>query len=149
METRQWWRRLSRVLWLASRWCYAKAQPSWVLGDGGFMYRGRRIGRPSDAWRTIVRRDPCSYCGGRGGTLEHIRPTSRGGGQTWKNEVGACRACNEAKADGGLLLFLHARHKVAMKRAPIMSRRERMARESAARMAQPAPYSVQGGGGRR
>lgn len=61
------------------------------------------------AWATTIRRDPCSYCDqtGAGGTVDHIHPPSRGGGQLDPlNITGACRICNGRKGDKTLLLAL-------------------------------------------
>ena len=66
---------------------------------------------PSRAWRVapalsnpkLFARDRymCAYCGHRFPTeeltCEHIRPTSRGGRDTWMNCITACRACNGRK----------------------------------------------------
>jgi hypothetical protein len=49
----------------------------------------------------VLRRDKyvCGYCGGRGTTVDHILPTSRGGKNTWQNTVAACDPCNQRKGD--------------------------------------------------
>jgi 5-methylcytosine-specific restriction endonuclease McrA len=39
-------------------------------------------------------------------TLDHVIPRSRGGPNTLANKVGACRACNSAKADMNLQEFV-------------------------------------------
>lgn len=59
----------------------------------------------------IVRRDPCSYCGGRGGTRDHIIPKSSGREHfhVADNLTGACVSCNGAKGSLDLLGFLLAR----------------------------------------
>lgn len=55
--------------------------------------------------RQLYRRDNymCQYCGARPGTeelsIDHIIPTSRGGGTTWTNCALACVPCNSKKAD--------------------------------------------------
>ena len=68
---------------------------------------------PSRAWRQqpalsnaklFVRdRQVCAYCGHRFGlddlTREHIKPTSRGGEDTWTNCITACRSCNGRKGN--------------------------------------------------
>jgi hypothetical protein len=68
---------------------------------------------PSRAWRTepslsnpkLFARDRqvCAYCGGRFAlddlTREHIVPTSRGGANTWRNCITACRNCNGRKGN--------------------------------------------------
>jgi len=69
-----------------------------------------------EAWQSLLRRDPCSYCGavGASGTVDHVDARSRGvrGLGTvhgWVNTVGACSCCNGAKRDVALLAFLHRR----------------------------------------
>jgi len=69
-----------------------------------------------EAWQSLLRRDPCSYCGavGASGTVDHVDPRSRGARgigtvHGWVNTVGACARCNGAKRDLGLLVFLHRR----------------------------------------
>ena len=53
----------------------------------------------------LFRRDKftCLYCGEsyapHGLTRDHVKPSSRGGADTWENVVTACRACNLVKAD--------------------------------------------------
>jgi HNH endonuclease len=68
---------------------------------------------PSRAWRTepalsnpkLFARDRyvCAYCGQRYDydhlTCEHIQPTSRGGIDSWKNCITACRTCNGRKGN--------------------------------------------------
>ena len=69
-----------------------------------------------EAWQSLVRRDPCSYCDafGASGTVDHVDPRSRsarglGTVHGWINTVGACARCNGAKRDLGLLVFLYRR----------------------------------------
>ncbi len=33
--------------------------------------------RHYDAWLRLLRADPCAYCGGPGGTVDHVEPRSR------------------------------------------------------------------------
>ncbi|NQE72074.1 hypothetical protein NG2371_06558 [Nocardia gamkensis] len=49
----------------------------------------------------VLRRDRnrCGYCAGWAHTVDHIRPRSRGGPNTWSNLVACCAPCNTAKAD--------------------------------------------------
>jgi 5-methylcytosine-specific restriction endonuclease McrA len=44
-------------------------------------------------------RQPCFYCGGLGGTLDHIIPLSKGGLHGIGNLVGACERCNKSKSN--------------------------------------------------
>jgi 5-methylcytosine-specific restriction endonuclease McrA len=45
-----------------------------------------------------LRRLPCIYCGGQGGTVDHVIPLARGGHHAEGNLVPACRSCNTSKA---------------------------------------------------
>lgn len=69
-------------------------------------------------WASVVRGDPCAYCGGWGGSLDHVVPQSAvktgfrsradatTGVHSWANYVGACEWCNGRKASRDLLAFL-------------------------------------------
>lgn len=61
-----------------------------------------------DPYRTVLRADPCAYCGGQGGTIDHVQPIAYGGADHWENLTGACAVCNGAKSARGLLWFLVA-----------------------------------------
>jgi 5-methylcytosine-specific restriction endonuclease McrA len=94
----------------------------------------RRIPRMSRSVsrKNILLRDrfTCQYCGvmniGAKLTLDHVQPSSRGGGNTWTNLVTACKACNHKKADrtpteAGMRLLhkpaaigIHAKHRLVM-----------------------------------
>lgn len=75
------------------------------------------------AWQRLLRLDPCAFCAGPGGTVDHVEPRSRaargvgGSPHGWQNLVGACETCNGAKRDSSLLAYLHRR------RAPRARRR--------------------------
>src|SRR6478752_3064073 len=49
----------------------------------------------------VLRRDSrrCAYCHGRGDTVDHVVPKSRGGEHSWENCVACCVRCNTRKAD--------------------------------------------------
>ncbi|NUS44100.1 MAG: HNH endonuclease [Mycobacteriaceae bacterium] len=49
----------------------------------------------------VLRRDNfrCGYCATWARTVDHVRPRSRGGPNTWGNLIAACGPCNAAKAD--------------------------------------------------
>lgn len=66
----------------------------------------------SDAWRRLLRLDVCAYCGGPGGTVDHVVPRASGlaGVESWVNLVGACVSCNTSKRDLDLLGFLARRY---------------------------------------
>lgn len=63
--------------------------------------RWRHGSRPAWGKRGLRRRDGglCAYCGGRGNTVDHVLPQSRGGRSTWENTVLACGPCNNRKRD--------------------------------------------------
>lgn len=41
----------------------------------------------------------CVYCGGKGTTIDHVIPRSRGGSDDWSNKVACCFPCNQLKGD--------------------------------------------------
>lgn len=111
---RRWYIRALRVLAAAlstaAVWCRRQASPRWYMASTGWFHHGTRLGQPTPAWRDVIRRDPCTYCGVPSETTDHIVPVSAGGLRDWPNEVGACKSCNEAKAATPLLVFLVRRH---------------------------------------
>lgn len=66
------------------------------------------------AWASILRRDPCAYCGAPSSSVDHIVPQNPlvpaplGGKHGWLNYVGACQPCNGRKRSVSLLRFLAA-----------------------------------------
>jgi 5-methylcytosine-specific restriction endonuclease McrA len=59
------------------------------------------------AFAKVLRRDPCSYCGKPGGTIDHIVPIAHGGIHEVDNLAAACLQCNTSKATQSALYFLH------------------------------------------
>lgn len=57
-------------------------------------------------YETVLRADPCVYCGKSGGTVDHIVSVFDGGDDSVDNLAGACRSCNSSKRDKSLLEFL-------------------------------------------
>jgi 5-methylcytosine-specific restriction endonuclease McrA len=57
-------------------------------------------------WERVLQRDPCSYCGARGGTVDHIIARLDGGTDTEDNYTGSCDSCNQRKCTLPLLAFL-------------------------------------------
>jgi 5-methylcytosine-specific restriction endonuclease McrA len=51
--------------------------------------------------RGVLRRDSqrCAYCGGTATTIDHVKPRSRGGADSWENLVACCLRCNNKKGD--------------------------------------------------
>jgi 5-methylcytosine-specific restriction endonuclease McrA len=70
--------------------------------------RRRRLGQDADAiaFAAILRRDPCAYCGGPAGEIDHIIAIDQGGPNTWDNLTAACKNCNSQKRTIPLLPFL-------------------------------------------
>lgn len=60
-------------------------------------------------WKSVIRKDVCSYCGYGGGTVDHIIADSKGGKLSPDNMAGACSDCNNnRKGNLSLLDFLRA-----------------------------------------
>lgn len=77
-------------------------------------YGGDPFGRATSA--AVFARDGnrCAYCGKPGDTIDHVQPKSRGGADTWENQVTACFDCNQAKgnrtpAEAGMKLLWQPR----------------------------------------
>lgn len=68
----------------------------------------RRLGKDAGAvaYARMIRRDPCSYCGSRATTVDHIVPTAAGGTNQWDNLAAACAPCNASKHARPLLSWL-------------------------------------------
>lgn len=76
--------------------------------------RARRKSAAEREWMGVLRRDPCAYCPPGPAlhpqnAVDHIVPLGLGGEDAASNTTCACRRCNAAKRDTGLLLFLLAR----------------------------------------
>jgi 5-methylcytosine-specific restriction endonuclease McrA len=54
----------------------------------------------------VLLADPCSYCGGPGGEIDHIDAWSLTADASWTNLTAACRTCNASKNATPLLRFL-------------------------------------------
>jgi 5-methylcytosine-specific restriction endonuclease McrA len=70
------------VTYVVTRWRYGSGGPAWS--------RGGVLARDGHA---------CGYCGKHATTIDHVLPRSRGGRNTWKNTVAACKSCNQRKGD--------------------------------------------------
>ena len=53
-----------------------------------------------------LRLDPCTWCGGPGGTIDHIVARALGGTDAPENLTSACRGCHEARDLWPMLPFL-------------------------------------------
>jgi 5-methylcytosine-specific restriction endonuclease McrA len=54
----------------------------------------------------VLRCDPCSYCGERPTTIDHIVAVHHGGGNEWGNLTAACKRCNASNHTRSLLEYL-------------------------------------------
>lgn len=92
------------------REAYNQAMRKWNKTPNGRAYNLRRRDRVKDPlvkeYVGILMNDPCSYCNGPGGEIDHIVPVSKGGETVWDNLTAACRNCNAQKRDMSLLTFL-------------------------------------------
>lgn len=86
---------------------YEGEEPGWLTG---WVSTERRRGAPPDAeaiaYAKILRLDPCSYCSGPGGCIDHIVPVRAGGQTVVENLTAACRSCNRSKGNKTLMTFL-------------------------------------------
>lgn len=76
----------------------------------------KRVGGGTSLYRSVIRYDPCAYCGlpaptGRfgGHQVDHIRARFRGGPSHWTNYTSACEFCNASKYDMVLGILLDLR----------------------------------------
>jgi 5-methylcytosine-specific restriction endonuclease McrA len=67
--------------------------------------RLRRQGHSPEAleYADVLLADPCSYCGGRADTVDHIVALARNGAHEADNLTAACRSCNSRKRTRPLL----------------------------------------------
>lgn len=63
-------------------------------------------------WIAILATDPCCYCGGPGGHIEHI-DSGVPRDSRWSNLTSACGPCNASKRSSRLLLWLYRRKEAA------------------------------------
>lgn len=56
--------------------------------------------------KSVLRRDPCSYCGRPCENLDHIVPRSADGDNSTANLTASCRKCNQRKRRKPLLVFM-------------------------------------------
>jgi 5-methylcytosine-specific restriction endonuclease McrA len=92
---------------------FTASHAGYPLGRGYPMGESQREDGEThrEAWMRLLRTDPCSYCDGEGGTVDHIIPrsTHEKGLHTWLNYAGACGSCNGSKGAKPLLLWLAER----------------------------------------
>lgn len=102
------WREANREAHRAYSKRWARENPDRCRIRDRNSQRRRALGRDesSVAYAEILRNDPCSYCGGPAGHIDHIVPVSDGGGNGWENLAAACISCNSRKRTKTLLHFL-------------------------------------------
>lgn len=66
------------------------------------------------AYREVLLRDPCSYCGGDSDCVDHIDAIAAGGSVHWSNTTAACAVCNGEKFTAPLLRALRNRGGASM-----------------------------------
>ncbi len=64
-----------------------------------------------EAYRLMLLRDPCGFCGergryGRANAIDHIEPQVYGGADSWENYGNLCAMCNPSKGTWPLLIGL-------------------------------------------
>lgn len=66
-----------------------------------YIYARWQHHTPPWSKRGVIARDRgrCGYCPKAARTVDHIRPRSQGGGNTWANTIAACDGCNQRKAN--------------------------------------------------
>lgn len=112
--------RIARSRGLPAKWylqVHAEAWPAWTkaIGQPSFATIDRSSGRikipgralaPMEQWRSVLRADPCAYCGEPSATVDHIVALGASGQDKWDNLTGACKSCNTQKATHPLWQFL-------------------------------------------
>lgn len=94
------------------RWARRQGRVYWRL-----LQRSRVLRREPGAveYGEVLIDDPCSYCGGRGGEIDHVVPLKSGGTHAIDNLTAACPRCNRSKGARGLLPCLLLRATAAGK----------------------------------
>lgn len=66
-----------------------------------FLLKAMTSSQAKRMWRDAIKEHwhcQCAYCGSQDDlTLDHVKPKMRGGRDTARNVVAACRRCNQAK----------------------------------------------------
>lgn len=90
-------------------WRARNRERSRQLGVLNYMRRRAGVDAHAREYVPILRGDPCSYCGGAAGEVDHIDAAVTSLDGSWENLTAACRNCNARKSDKPLLLFLAQR----------------------------------------
>ena len=72
----------------------------------GIAKRRSAPGTLSAREKSLIKRDPCAYCGAVAQQIDHCIPISRGGWNDSLNCVASCARCNYAKGSQSVLEFL-------------------------------------------
>jgi hypothetical protein len=118
-------RKLARDDWQEVGNDWTASHPGYPLGRGMPSGTSLRYDEEShrEAWKRIVRGDPCAYCGllpfpcrfhpGDAGTVDHIDPQAGArpahGLHSWTNYTGSCARCNNSKDATPMLLWIARR----------------------------------------
>jgi 5-methylcytosine-specific restriction endonuclease McrA len=70
--------------------------------------RGLTVTAESKSYIPVLLADPCAYCGGKAGEIDHITAVTDCGSGEWSNLTAACRSCNARKQTRSLLQYLIA-----------------------------------------
>lgn len=102
------WRAANRERHRAASAAWVAANRDWYRLNMRAAQRRRRVGRGADevAYADALRGDPCSYCSGAAGEIDHISPVIAGGENRWTNLTAACKSCNSRKHDKPLLIAM-------------------------------------------
>lgn len=71
------------------------------------------VNRTAIEYISILRHDPCAYCGGPCEHIDHIEPLKAKGDLDWTNLTASCGHCNHSKLATPLVRFLHRRQEAA------------------------------------
>ena len=80
-------------------------------------------------YRKMLMTEPCSYCNGPSGSIDHIQAVSKGGSPWWDNQTPACKKCNGTKGNRPLLEWMVWRNKRIVKKAEALAGDPRPAEE--------------------
>jgi 5-methylcytosine-specific restriction endonuclease McrA len=68
--------------------------------------RRSTLGEVDKDYIKILLNDPCSYCNGPAGEVDHIDALTAGGTNDWDNMTAACKSCNSGKFNLPLLQYM-------------------------------------------
>lgn len=107
-ETSRRWRANNRERHRAASRAWQMENPERYRANMRRAQTRRRLGKDDAAvaYAQILAGDPCSYCGGPAGEIDHIVPVAHGGTSAWVNLTAACKSCNSSKSDRKMVEFL-------------------------------------------